>query len=909
MSSGPFGRLARWCRRLVWRRAFEEDIRQELESHVMYRADDLMRHGISDVESLRIAHAEFGSLGAYRSDVREASGFRVVAFVESIIDDARYSVRAGARTPAVAAIAVLSLAVGIGANTAVFSVVNAMWFKPLPIRAPQELATYTVAAGLSGIDYPTVRGFMARPDVVGAVAAVAQTDRSNISIGGVASSEDPRPATVHLVSGNYFSLLGVRAARGRTIQPYDDTDPGAHPVVVISDAYRRRRFADDTLVVGRTLRLNDVAYTIVGVAPRGFVGDVVGGPADLWIPIAMTGQVVIDRPNLLTNPNPPWVRMLTRIPPGSSLAAMQQRATALYRRILEARLGSALTADQQADVMRRVMLALPAAHGFTGGDDFAVGSPLTLVWAIVLMLLVLSCTNVAGLLLGRAVTREREIATRAAIGARRARIVRQLMTESATVAAAGSLIGVGAAFIALPWVARAVEASRAGSFDLAPDSGVLITTLVTCVAATLIAGIVPAVFAGRGSLTSSLNAKMSIGGRRLAGAAAGRLLVIGQVALSLTLVVSASLFTRSLSRLRHRDIGLDTSNLMLVWTAPMQAGIVGDQLATVYDAATARVAALPGVRSVAASSRGLLNDVYSGSPIRVPGYTPRPDDDVVVQWNLVTPSFFETTGIRLLAGRPFTIADDSGAQQVAIISRAVARHYFGSVNPIGRRFGLRRGQDFPLEIVGVAEDAIDNSLHATRGIEMVYLPYRQSTAHLTDLCLMVRTNGAASQFASSVRRALHDARASLPVVAITSVDEQLAQSLARDRVISAICDACAALAFLLALIGLYAVVAQSVASRRAEFAVRLALGASPAGVIGLVLGGSLRLIVVGVALGCGGAILAGNAFGSQLFEVGPHDPASIGAATVLLLVTGALAALGPAVRAARANPYSVLRLT
>ena len=892
-------------RALLRRDTVEAELDEELRDHLERETEKLIALGHSRTDATRRARLAFGSLDDAKEQSRDARG--VLAF-ETLVRDTRYALRILAKTPVFTAVAVLSLAIGIGANTAVFSVVNAIWLKPLAIRDPGSLVMVSPDDRIQECDYPLANAFRARTDVFADLAGVGVTQRSNISIGGDPNAVEPRPAGIHMVTGNYFALLGVSAALGRVIGPDDDRLAGGHPVVVISDAYWRRRFAADAAVVGRTLGLNGLIYTVIGVAPATFTGDVLGRPAELWMPVMMQAQIMVERPGLLTNPRPPWLRMLARLAPGVTPERAAAMLTTMYQQTLMDRIPLRQTILTSAEVARERMLILPAGRGYSGARA-AIARPVLITWGLVALVLLLASVNVAGLLLARAMTREREIATRLAIGAGRARIARQLLTEGMTLAAISGALGVAAAWFGIRSLENVVHSGADPlSFDVSPDGRVLVVTLVICLLTGLVAGLAPALRANRTSLVPSLIGSRDVGHRgRLARFGLGPSLVVTQVALSLTLVVAAGLLTRTLLNLRDRDVGFDRSRILLAWASPSQAGLVKDRLAPLYGAALTELSGLPGVRSVAVSSRGVLGSSATGSPIRVPGYVARPTDDYFVGWNLVTPNFFVTTGIRIVAGRAFTSGDIAGSQQVAIISQSLASHYFGIENPVGKRFGIRIADDFPLEVVGVARDVVDQSLHESSAVDMIYLPYAQDIAHLSEMCVIVRTEGPPPAFAESVRRTLRQVESSLPVLSVVSMDDHVAAALVQERLITILAGVFGALALGLASIGLYAIIAQSVSARTSELAVRVALGGSPKSVVSLILSESLMVVAAGIVAGIAITMAAVRAIAHQLFGVSAFDPATVIGAIVIMTGATGLAAMIPALRAARTDPIAALR--
>jgi predicted permease len=579
----------------------------------------------------------------------------------------------------------------------------------------------------------------------------------------------------------------------------------------------------------------------------------------------------------------------------------------MYRQILTDRFVTKQTMTTAADIAKNSLEVTSAARGYAP-ERLTITRPIFIVWGIVGLVLVIACVNVAGLMIARATTREREIATRLAIGAGRWRITRQLLAEGMLLAALGGGAGMLVAWAGVQSLDRVVNSGLDPlTLNIAPDVRVLGVTISVCVLTGLLCGLAPALRVSRLSLVPSLKSMQSTSLRPRRGRLGlGQTLVVAQVGLSLALVVAAGLFARTLVNLEHQSVGFDRSRVLLAWAAPTQAGLTKARLADLYDAAIDRVGRLPGVRAVAVSSRGILGPVGSGSPIRVPGYVARPTDDYFVSWNIVTPAFFSTAGIQLLAGRDFGPLDVASGQRVAIVSEALAKHYFGGESPIGKRFGMRNGTDFPLEVIGVAHDAVDMSVRSG-GAEMIYLPHRQDAEHMGEMCVIVRTDGPPAALAEAVRRALHDVDSALPVVSVSAMDEQVSRTLVEERVIALLSGLFGALALALAAVGLYAIVAQSVATRSPELAIRLALGGAPGDVLGLILRESLSVVGIGIVVGLAGARFAARSIANQLFGVSTFDPWTIGVAVILMLFAATLAAWAPARRAALTDPMNALR--
>jgi predicted permease len=667
---------------------------------------------------------------------------------------------------------------------------------------------------------------------------------------------------------------------------------------VISHSYWQSHFGGSSDAVGQTLTLNGTNFTILGVASPGFSGDWVGRPTDLWIPLAMQAQAMPERPDLLTNPGPPWLRIVARLKSGATIEQAQAAVQTMYLQTVR---------DQQLDA-RQLRLALeakvglePAGRGFSPQRK-AFAQPLAILMIVVGLVLLIACANVANLLLARSAARTRELAIRVAIGAGRIRLIRQLLIESLLLAALGGAFGLLLAAGGTSALARlAGSGLDAVQLDTRLDWRVLIFTAALCLSTGILFGIVPARRACRISSGSVLGGRGAGSDRR---SGLSRTLVISQVALSLVLLTGAGLFLQTLRNLSGQDLGFDREHVLLVWTAPGQAGRSGQALVPFFAKLPGQIGALTQVRAASVSTNGLLNTSYGNGPVlRVQGYTgPEP----VAAWNVVAPRYFESVGMRLLLGRDFTDHDTEGAPHVAIVNKSMASRLFGRENPIGRRFGKGRESGYPWEIVGVVNDAKDAAAR-DQGRMMFYVPYGQDVGHLRSMCLTVRTSGSPSSVATQIREQLQSIDPNLPVLKIDTIEQQLDSQLVQDRLISAIAGFFGVVAVLLTCLGLYGVMSYMVARRTNEIGIRMAIGATRGRVLTMVLQESLALVVGGILIGLPATIAAARLIANRLFGVGASDPATIGSAVLLIIVVAALAGLLPARRASKVDPMVALR--
>jgi predicted permease len=873
----------------------ERDLEDELRFHVERLTQRGTADGLTPAQSRLAALRAMGGLEQRKEECRD---LRRVRFFEDCAHDLRYAARMLQRNPVFAGVAIVSLALGIGANTAIFSVVDALTLRALPVREPRQLVAFTVVAPQResiNFSYPAYLALRDRlPMFEGIVAAAQPLDRYNIGLGG--AGVDSRQAFVAPVSGNYFSVLGVGAAAGRTLSSGDDR-PEAEPVTVLSYGYWQSRFGLAGDVVGRQLTLNGSTFTIVGVAPRGFTGEQTGRATDLWFPMAMEPLVIPEAADYLTNTNVTWLRIIARLAPGSPLQQASAAADAAWQQAASA--GSPNTANAAA--RERLELA-PFVRGFEPYRNM-FGQPLTIVMIIVSLVLLIACVNVANLLLVRSAAREHEVALRLSLGASRGRIVRQLITENLLLAVPagvlGMLIGV--------WLGAGAPNAMAtdalfGSvrLDVRLDRRILGFSAAVSFLSLMIFGLAPAISASRPSLTPGLKK----GGAQSGAVLSGRMLVIAQVALSIVLLVGAGLFVRTLRNLQIQDRGLDSGNVLLVWTRHGQTGLGRTAaLSALYARACDRLLVLPGVRSVSYAGMSLFARRVGTSAISIES---QPEASNAAAWNYVAPRFLETLGIPLLAGRDFTPQDNLPASaRVAIVNDTMARQFFPNANPIGRHFGFSPTAP-QWEIIGVMGTAHLQSLRGETGPEF-YIPYREGSNISGLIWLAIRANGDPADLAAQVRRELMVLDRNLAILKIEPLPDALDHAMGQERLLAALSGSFGAFALALTCLGLYGVISFTTARRTSEIGVRIALGATRTRVASMVLKESFIVAAIGVVIGVPAALLAARTISSGLFGVSPDDPFTIAAAVAAMLLVACAAALVPARRAARIDPIQALR--
>jgi predicted permease len=890
--------------RFLRRRSSERDLDRELQFHLDRHVADLMRAGLSREQATRQARLALGGPEQVKEATRDAWGAR---WIEDASRDARLALRGMVRAPGFTVAVVLTLGVGIGATTAVWSITDALLRRSLPVERPDEL----YALLRTGIDddhyrlsYPRFRRFQQEIAEIAPMAAVSAVSRVYAGI-----DAQPEAVQLQLVSGEYFRMLGVPASLGRVFADGDASAAGANPIAVLSHGFWSRRFGGDSSVIGRTITLNRSAFTIVGVAAPGFQGLTIGQTLDLWAPVTMQHEVGhrTDASSDNADSEQPWVPQegvswltaLVRVPPELRTQVATRLGTR-FRSELPDELADRDSASRAHRLNERLVLeARP--RGFSPLRD-SFGEPLRILMGAVGLLLLIACANIAGLLMARGAVRRQEVALRVSLGARPSRLVRQLLAESLLLAALGGALGiVMAQWGSMAIVRRVFSGASIVPLDVSLNAGVLGFAAVTTLATGLLFGIAPALQASRGATyygTRGVRATAAGQGHRVP---LGRILVASQIALSLLLVTSAGLVLRSLVNIMGIDAGYEDSSVITARLDLRSGGYPVEQLPSLYERLQREVAAVPGVRSVSLSAYGVLTGFQRISGFTVPGRTLAPGTNSA-QENFVSPEFFSTVGMRLLRGREFTALDRDGAPRVAIVSESMARRFFGSTDVVGARFGFGTPPEF--EIVGVVADARVNNVRQVP--RLVFYPLAQGSREYI-YSLEARVTSTPAGIANAIRSAIGRVDAGIPVGAVRSLRDTLDSQLWRERLVVRLAGAFGLIALLIAAIGLYGVVAYSASRRTNEMGVRLALGASPTGVRRLVLGDSLVTVLLGIGLGVALSIPALRLTRALLFGVSPHDPASLAVAAILLLITGLLAAAVPAWRASRIDPIAAIR--
>ncbi len=824
--------------------------------------------------------------------------------------DVRYAVRTLARAPGFTAIIVCTLALGIGANTAIFSLLDQVLLRRLPVKDPEQLIQLDDPGPFRGrtmnnrtFSYPMYQDFRDRNEVFSGVLARAPV-AATISWKGRAER-----VTGELVSGNFFDVLGTRPHLGRLFTQSDDATPGAHAVAILGHGYWTRRFGSDPTVLNESITLNGHPMTIVGVAAPGFTGVDIGGASDVYVPIMMKAQMTPTW-NDLDNRRSRWVNIFARLKPGVTMEQADAGMQVLFKQILEHDITEYTDATERfrTRFLAKTLVLMP---GQKGESDIRrrFSDSLIVLMAMVGLLLVIACANVANLLLARATSRYKEVAIRLALGAGRMRIVRQQFAESLVLALAGGALGL----IVASWTGALLIGSLPGASDGSvtlssdPDLRVMFFALGLSIATALLFGIAPAIQSTRSGVAGTLKDEAGgvVGGTGHARVRKG--LVVAQVALSVMLLAGAALFARSLYNLRSLDPGFKVDQLLSFGVDPSLSGYDQTRAKALYKSAQERLAALPGVRSVSMSSIAPLSGNGWQATMRVDGYTAKQDENMNISINSVGPGFFATLGIPLIAGREITERDVQGTPQAVVINEAMARYYWQNErNAIGKRLGYGRDKgDFPLEVVGVVKDSKDTSLRDEIP-RFMYSSYQQEP-DLTEMNFFVRTQADAAGVTAAVRDAIRALDPALPIYGVKTMEGQASESLFVERMVAWLSAAFGGLATLLAAIGLYGVMSYAVARRTREIGIRMALGAERRAVLWLVLREVALLSIVGIAGGLAISLYATRFVKAQLFGLSPTDPATLAIAAATIALVAFLAGYLPARRASALDPMLALR--
>ena len=899
---------------LFHKQQVDRELDEELETYLEASADHKQRSGMTPEAARRLAKAEMGSSTSVKHQVWTS---RWESTLDSLVQDLRLGVRALARSPGFTLVALLSLALGIGANTAIFTLLNAILLRPLPVQNPQQLVLFGEGKAVGSTNalpddswqlfsYPFYREFLSKSQAFSGIAAISSIQfGSHASVAG-GPLENLR---IDLVSGNYFSVLGVPPALGRTLAEADDQAPGSGTVAVASYGWFQRHFNGDPSAIGKTIRFESHDYTLVGVARPGFFGTTVGQSTDLWVPLSMEKEISPGW-NGLTEKFFQSLYLIARLKPGVSVEQAGSQTNLLFKQILRSDyVGSNPSPKELASIQHAHINLTSAARGLSR-LRYEFSLPLEILMTIVGLVLLIACANIANMLLARGVTRSREIAVRMALGASRSRIIVQLLTESALLAILGSALG-----IALAWKASAVLLHMATPgptlvpINLTPDLPVLAFTLLLTVLTALLFGIVPALRATRLELTPALKEGRGSAPRSTRNTLA-RGLIVGQIALSVLLLAAAGLFLRSLIKLTSTDTGFNKQNVLVFgldeYAANLPAPTPGDnRLVQLQQQIEQRVQSLPGVQS-ASFSMFTFNEGEWSDDLTMQGVPHTSENSQDVLYNVVGTGFFSTFGLPLLSGREFTTQDTNTTPAVAVINQTMQRRFFGNQSAIGHHFGFgedpAHSSDF--EIVGVVKDAKYVGLGESQEVA-AYFPYAQRIQYFSNFS--VRYQGDPRPVIAAIRQSIAQVNPNILVSSVSTLAQQVDNSIATPKLIAQLSAFFGALAVFLACIGIYGLLSYSVIRRTNEIGIRLALGAQNNALLWMILRESLLLLAAGLALGLPIALASTGVLRHLLYQLSPNDPWTYALSIIIVAAMTLLAAWLPARRATKVDPMVALR--
>lgn len=833
--------------------------------------------------------------------------------MSSVGADFRYALRGFARSPLFTSIAVASLALGLGANTAIFSLMDQVMLRPLPVQEPSRLVMLEDPGPNQGrfsgdnsdrlFSYPAYKDLRDGSQVFDGLFARFGTGL-NLSYKGRADH-----ASGELVSGNFFDVLRVKPEVGRLFTPEDDVHKGGHPLVVLSHGFWARRFGMDRGIIGQAIRVNSSLMTVIGVAPKGFFGVDVGRAPDIYLPLTMKAQATPTW-DMFEKRDAHYIHVLGRLKPGISREQAQASLQPLFHTVQEADLANLqpkdITERFKTRFLAKPLLLKPAPGGVPSYREER-GVPIQVMMAMVGLVLLIACANVANLLMARALGRQREIAIRLSLGATRAGLIRQFLVESVALASLGAAVGLVIASWTADLLIRSLpNAGQNTAITSALDMRAVVFCALLSVLTGIIFGVMPALQATKPNVNSVMKEQAGavVGGFRQI--RSRQALVVAQVSLSLLLLIGAGLFTRSLMNLRGLDPGFQTNNLAIFSADAAQNGYDPTRVHQLYESLQDRLVGLPGSRSVSASDIVLLSGDSNSSTVHVEGYHAKQEEDMNPRFQSVLPRYFETMSIPVLQGREFNRSDRLGSRKVVIVNETFAKQYFGSASPLGRRIGIGGEKDpLDIEIVGVVKDGKYDSLR-NKKMRVIYMAFAQEPQP-GFISFTVRTSNKPEAVLPEVRRAVAQVDPTLALWDVSTMEAQVEESLFVERMIATLCACFGLLATVLAAVGLYGVMAFSVARRTREIGIRMALGAARSLVLRVVLQEVAILCLTGVAIGLPISAGLSRYIESQLYGVKPTDPLVMTGAALFLILVSLAAGYIPARRAATVDPMIALR--
>jgi len=842
-----------------------------------------------------------------------SKGLKKLAHTVEHMPNLRLALRTLFKTPFVTTIAVLSLALGIGANTAIFSLFDEILRQPLPVSHPEQLVNLSEPgpqprfqncnqAGPceATFSYPMFK------DLERATTAFAGVAGHHLMEANIASHNQTMSGHAMLVSGSYFPLLGIQPALGRLLTPQEDQIPGANSALVLGYGYWQTQLGADTNALGSQVIVNGQSFTVIGVAPRGFTGTTAGTMPDIYVPLTMAASIGFDDAQY-TDRRDAWLYLFARLRPGATIASAERAVNAVYHPIIadvEAPLQVGLSAQTMARFKAK---QVKLEDGRRGQSDLhqLVRTPLLLLFATTGIVLLIACANIANLLLARGANRAHEMAVRLSLGATRTRLVSQLLTESVLLAAIGGASSILVATTTLGAFRALLPGGAKWSLPFELNAGALWFAAGLSIATGFVFGLFPALQSTRSELITAIREGT---GKHSGTRAASRFrngLVTAQIALSMTLLFVAGLFLKSLVNVSRVDLGLKVDHVVTFAIAPERSGYSPRRSRDLFDRLEQALAAVPGVTGVATATVPLIGDDKRSREVAVQGFTKTPDTDASSKYNRVGPGLFKVLGMGILAGREFMPNDGDGTQRVAIVNETFAKKFGLGRGAVGKFMSMRMGDTTTLLIVGLARDAKYSEVKG-QVPPVFFLAQRQDTT-LGSTYFYVRTSGDPASLLPTVRSAVAQLDPNLPVQDLRTLPQQVKENVFLDRTIGALSTSFAALATLLAAIGLYGVLAYSIAQRTPEIGVRMALGADPLRVQSMVLRQVGTMTVIGGLVGVGGAVALGRAAQSMLFEITGYDPLVMAASAVALAVVALGAGYLPARKASRVDPVRALR--
>jgi predicted permease len=889
-------------RSLFRRNAMEADLDSELRFHVEREIAKHVQSGLSPQEAHRRARLAFGGLDQIREDCRDARG---VNFLESTLQDIRYALRVLRRTPVITAVAIFSLALGIGANTAIFSLIDAVVLKTLPVRKPAELfrverKSENKPETIVEFTNPLWEQIRDRQDVFSGIFASA-SQKFDLAHGGQAQF-----ASGLYVSGEYFSTLGVRPATGRLISSVDD-QRGCQGAAVLSYGFWSDHYARAQSALGSSLSLDGHPFQIIGVAAPGFFGINVGENFDVAIPVCAEA-IMRSWDSFLDHRSAWWLSIIGRLKPGFTRQQAAARLAVLAPAVFTSALPQDWAAEAQNEFKKRTLVLNPGGRGISQlrGE---YSRPLELLMAIVALVLLIACANIASLTLARAAAREREIAMRKALGASRSRLIRQLLTECVLLSSAGALLGVFFARWGTVLLVHFLSTQQQPVFlDLRFNARMLAFTAAIAIFTGLLFGVLPAFRSTRVSLAAAMKGTQAADSERPARFHTSKWIVASQVALSLVLLISAGLFLRSLEKLVALNLGFDRNNVLLVTANLKTANVPPDQRLVLYEQIEARLRELPGVTSAGRSVRTPISNWEWNELIAADSPNAPSGDDSLVYFNFISRGYFDTLRIPVLAGRNFGDTDTKATPRVAIINQTMARKFFRGLNPVGRFFHVSDSPGhpvLPVQVVGVVADAKYESIREDT-FSQAFFPASQMPEGDEAEIYELRSASPPSVLVPAVQDVVAAVNKEIPLE-FHSLSQQVNDSILQERLLATLSSFFGGLAVLLAVIGLYGAVSYLVTQRRIEFGIRSALGAQPVSILQLVMRDVVVVLLAGFAAGVALSLATLQLLQKMLFGLAPHDAFTIGVSIAVFSVVALLAGLVPARRAMRVDPMVALR--